>query len=146
MVRPQRRWGLLKGASPYPGRVNEKGYNVFFAVDTSGSMSDSDIIDGLCELQGLQKVSPGTVVTVVEFDSQVNHTYELDSHGKISTKVHGRGGTDFDEAFKAAMDKSRQGEVDVIVVVTDGYAPPPAEKYRPPGIPVLWCISKGGVN
>ena len=145
MERPRRRWATLGAKSTmYPGTRKDPTFNILFCIDTSGSMSDTDLMDGLTELQGIQKMDKSTVVTVVEFDCALQKEYKLTYNTSIETNLRGRGGTDFNVAFNRAKELGQKGLVDCLIVYTDGYAPSPELEFRPRDLPVLWCLTEGG--
>ena len=103
------------------------------AIDTSGSVSEQDLIEFFNEIDCIHKT--GTAVTIMECDSYVHRTYQY--AGKTDVlRVSGRGGTSFDpvmeEIFKAP------GKYQNLIYLTDGFAPAP---QRVPMIPILWVIN-----
>ena len=103
------------------------------AIDTSGSVSEQDLIEFFNEIDCIHKT--GTSVTIMECDSYVHRTYQY--AGKTDVlRVSGRGGTSFDpvmeEIFKAP------GKYQNLIYLTDGFAPAP---QRVPMIPILWVIN-----
>lgn len=143
MERPRKRWAAM-GSTLFPGKKREKTFNLVFAVDTSGSMSSDDIHDGLSELQGIQRVDRDITVTVIEFDTSIHKEYQIGATDAIDLQVRGRGGTDFNAAFNRAKELAKKGEIDALIVFTDGYAPSPELQYRPRDLPVLWCLTEHG--
>lgn len=104
------------------------------AIDTSGSVSDQDLVEFFTEIDNIYK--SGCDVTIMECDSYVHRTYEYEGNKKDVLRVSGRGGTSFDpvmeEIFKAP------GKYQNLIYLTDGYAPAPE---RVPLIPILWVIN-----
>jgi predicted metal-dependent peptidase len=104
------------------------------AIDTSGSVSDQDLLEFFNEIDSIHKT--GTSVTIMECDSYVHRTYEYEGNKQDVLRVCGRGGTSFDpvmeEIFKAP------GKYQNLIYLTDGYAPAPE---RVPMIPILWVIN-----
>ena len=143
MERPRKRW-LNLGSTFFPGRKRDTTFKLLFTIDTSGSMSSTDIHDGLTELQGILRVDKDIEVIVVEFDTQIHKEYTLKAGEEPDVKVRGRGGTDFNAAFERAKELGKKGEVDALIVFTDGYAPSPDLQFRPQNLPVLWCLTEGG--
>lgn len=143
MERPRKRWAGM-GSTLYPGTKRERTFNLVFGVDTSGSMSSDDIHNGLSELQGIQRVDRDITITVIEFDTSIHKEYEIGATDQIDLQVRGRGGTDFNAVFNRAQELSRKGEIDALIVFTDGYAPSPELQYRPRELPVLWCLTQHG--
>lgn len=103
------------------------------AIDTSGSVSEQDLIEFFNEIDCIHKT--GTAVTIMECDSYVHRTYQYSGKTDV-LRVSGRGGTSFDpvmeEIFKAP------GKYQNLIYLTDGFAPAP---QRVPMIPILWVIN-----
>ena len=108
--------------------------NTLVAIDTSGSVSDQDLIEFFNEIDAIHKT--GTTVTIMECDSYVHRTYQYEGNKQDVLRVCGRGGTSFDpvmeEIFKAP------GKYQNLIYLTDGYAPAP---QRVPMVPILWVIN-----
>ena len=108
--------------------------NTLVAIDTSGSVSDQDLIEFFNEIDAIHKT--GTAVTIMECDSYVHRTYQYEGNKQDVLRVCGRGGTSFDpvmeEIFKAP------GKYQNLIYLTDGYAPAP---QRVPMVPILWVIN-----
>lgn len=91
-------------------------------MDTSGSMSQDDIAFSVKELKTLANLGEGLVVptdTVPYWDKVTR----IESMGDlVNTKVHGRGGTAFDQFFAEVQKQpfAREG-IDLIIVLTDGH-------------------------
>jgi predicted metal-dependent peptidase len=103
-------------------------------VDTSGSVDDNQIEQFFTEILAIYK--NGTYVEIVECDAEFKRNYRY--KGRTPNFVMGRGGTDFDPAFKWIRDSGLN--FDGCIYLTDGYADSP--KIRP-GCRVLWVISGG---
>lgn len=151
----RRRYAELSGLgtpSEFPGKKTLPDYNIVFAIDTSGSVSDTEVAEILTELKGLRAMSPGTTITVVECDTRIHRIYELKK--ELGTEVYGRGGTDFDPVFEllsnktpevyAAMGVSPIKDVDLLIYSTDGECPLPPPDIRIPANKVLWLLSSRG--
>jgi len=124
---------IMVGIIPGWGRFASNP-KVMAVIDTSGSMSEPMLADISAEL-GL--MSQRYEVTVVECDVAVHAVYPY----RPISEVHGRGGTSFLEPL--AADFLRKQGPDLVVYFTDGYGPAPA---NPPSVPVIWCITEGGVT
>lgn len=114
-------------------------YKTKFAVllDTSLSMSRSDIAYGVSQLQLLSNIASGIVIPVDskpywDQSSKVKNIADIKS-----IKVVGRGGTVFNEFFKDY--KGKIGDVDLIVVITDGEFGF-IDKNLKPNCNVMWVI------
>ena len=112
-------------------------------IDTSGSMSDQDIANGVKEIQAVASIqeSEGWVVpcdAVPYWDQKVQITTVADVK---RTKIVGRGGTVFDQFFKELPDQIG-ADLDVVVIITDGDcgAHEMSVALRPP-CDILWIIT-----
>jgi predicted metal-dependent peptidase len=108
-------------------------------LDTSGSMSDADIANGLKEMQAVPKNSEGWVVPCDaqpywEDKTLVRNTTELKR-----TKVVGRGGTVFEQFFEE-LPKEMGLDFDIVVIITDGDCDHIPMHLKPP-FDVLWVIT-----
>ena len=103
------------------------------AIDTSGSVSDEELLEFFNEIYHIYK--SGTDVTVIECDAKIQRTYEY--KGKLEDlSVKGRGGTDFEPVF-AYLYENRD-KYNNLIYLTDGECPPPTTKVLKP---VLWVHS-----
>lgn len=132
-------WKRLKkrfpeGCEELKGKIPDYKPKVVVAVDTSGSIfSDKDT---LAEFQGqILKIQETykAEFTVVECDEQIQKTYKLRPHTKLSGKYNGGGGTDFRPVFELC---EKQLKPAILVFLTDGYGhfPPKASKFT-----TIWC-------
>lgn len=113
-------------------------------LDTSGSMGDSDIADGVKELQvvaGMQEsegyIVPCDAVPYWDKVTRINTTTDIQR-----TNVCGRGGTVFQQFFKELPSKLGT-DFDVVIVITDGYCDSIPMELRP-NCDVLWIITSTG--
>jgi len=134
-ARPARRapalLGIVPGSSPASARLR-----VVAVIDTSGSVGHEELRAIGGELARLHRAA--AEVVVVECDSEVRRVSLF--RGRLR-EITGRGGTDLRPPFAARL--LQRLRPDLIVYFTDGYGPAPA---RPPGIPVLWCLTCGGTR
>ena len=123
-MRPSRRFGYEA-----MGSKRKNTTSLLVAVDTSGSVSDEELALALGFIQGFFKYAVKKL-DVVQFDTQV-YPESLMSIEKRPNKwkVHGRGGTDFNDVFKFAQDEKQHDHYDGVLIVTDGYAEVPDNKY-----------------
>jgi predicted metal-dependent peptidase len=126
--RPSKRYGTT------PGIRIQKRQKLLVAVDTSGSISNSELEEFFAEIYHIWK--QGAEVKIVECDMVIAATY--DYTGKAPIEVHGRGGTSFDPPVKFANETYHP---DAIIYFTDGFAPPMKIKPR---MPMLWLLSTKG--
>jgi predicted metal-dependent peptidase len=98
---------------------------VVIVVDTSGSMSDDDLASALAEVAGvLRGVGVrGNRVTVLSCDAAVHVARRVARAEELD--FAGGGGTDMRVGIEAALAQPQRP--DVVVVLTDGFTPWPAE-------------------
>lgn len=114
-----------------PGYRREYQSKVIFAIDTSGSMSDDDLKEGMASCNSILKHSE---VEYILFDTEITHIEKNYRKAKKTFKAHGRGGTDFQEV----IDYTNERVADGLIIFTDGYASAPT---RPRGTKVLWLFT-----
>jgi predicted metal-dependent peptidase len=132
--RPPRRFPHLVGVVPGGARRPQKA-RVMAVIDTSGSVPPealTQIADELDEMRRWHEVH------VVECDATIHAVYRLTQR---LPRVHGRGGTDLRPPFAVGVLAKVRPEV--VVYFTDGAGPAPD---RAPGVPVLWCLTRGGTK
>ncbi|MCX6459099.1 MAG: VWA-like domain-containing protein [Actinobacteria bacterium] len=131
--RPSRRQGAMRqqGLSVVlPAMRQPAPPRVAIVVDTSGSISSLELRQYIGEVAGIVRavgVSQG--VWVIPCDSAAGRVQRLRSVASVdSLELTGGGGTDMGAGIKAAL--LIRPTPQVVVVVTDGYTPWPAEKPR----------------
>jgi predicted metal-dependent peptidase len=103
-------------------------------IDTSGSMGAKDLSMALTEIKG--------ILTAVGIGEVTNYVVDAECHGgrKITSvadiELKGGGGTDMRVGISKAIEEAR-GDLDVVIVLTDGYTPWPDEEPRTKVIAVL---------
>ena len=141
---PDRRFDSADVFIPDYNIIEEKKVgNLWFCVDTSMSMSSSDIeslyveigqcIHDLGSLDGRLSFFDESTTKPIEF-----HTIK----DLYSIIPKGRRGTDFDCIFDYMRENMMNHLPTAIIIMTDGYAPFPME-IMACGIPVLWAIIGG---
>ncbi len=128
--RPSKRYGTLPG-------IKIKNYRrLLVAIDTSGSINDTDLNDFFTEIHAIWRT--GSQIQLIECDCHIQQisTY----NGKRPEIVIGRGGTLFDPVIAYANEVRH---ADALIYFTDGYGPTPLIACR---IPILWVISSGGIS
>jgi len=123
MKRQSKRFGTR------PGTRKEDVLNLAVGVDTSGSISDSQLVLFFNEIRWIHK--NGAFVTIYECDCAIHKVYKF--KGKFTGEVTGRGGTDLEPVLKEV-----EGHYDALIYFTDFYAPKIETKYR---IPILWVLT-----
>lgn len=126
-----------KESERFPGAAglkHKKKTSLLVAVDTSGSVSNSELLDFFSEITHIYKA--GADVTILECDAAISAKYKFT--GKWDGKIHGRGGTDFQPVIDYY--RSNLKEYSSLVYFTDG------ECSLPVGTPrnVIWVITSNG--
>ena len=115
-----------------PGLKIKMKQHMLLAIDTSGSVSDTELTEFMNEIHHIHKA--GVDITIVQCDTSIR---SIEAYkGKNDLKVHGRGGTEFDpvlDYYNANLKKYTS-----LVYFTDG------ECYTSvkPRNRVLWILSE----
>lgn len=129
---------------PSPGRTRDRSWRIFLMVDTSGSMSSDSLEIVQSELHHMLQADESMELRYMQGDSAVHFDVVLKTGDDIPGQMVGRGGTDFDAYFvhmRQYLDDSAKAP-DLVVVYTDGYAPPVHVDNRLPiDIPVIWLVT-----
>lgn len=102
------------------------------AIDTSGSVSDKELVEFFNEIYHIYKT--GVSVTVIECDMNIQRIYEYKGELK-DLKVKGRGGTSFEPVIDYLIENKKK--YNNLIYLTDGEAPPPKKVLTP----ILWVHS-----
>jgi predicted metal-dependent peptidase len=103
------------------------------AIDTSGSVSDEEVLEFFNEIHHMYKT--GTQVTIIECDTIIQRIYEY--NGKLENiSVKGRGGTDFEPVFKYMFE--HRNRFNNLIYLTDGECSVPETQIKKP---ILWVHS-----
>lgn len=116
------------------GSKHKRKAKVLVVVDTSGSISNTDLCDFFSEIHHVYKA--GTVIDIIEIDTKIQRQYTYT--GKWDMKASGRGGTILDEAVEYYNNHRR--DYTAMVVFTDGYC---NVKYKIFG-KNMWIITHDG--
>lgn len=128
--RPNRR--QPKRVFELPGRTWRGGQpEILVAIDTSGSMDDTELLAIARELGALARAAH---ITIAECDDRIRRIYRF--RGQLADVV-GRGGTDLRPVFAPEL-LAGHGR-DGVVYFTDGDGPFPE---RPPSVPTLWVLTQ----
>jgi predicted metal-dependent peptidase len=118
-----------------PTLWGESLMDLVVAVDTSGSVSDSDFNTFVSEVHTILRMMKPSKITFIQFDTGIRHVNEVRSVKELlSLKFTGRGGTDVNEVLEWANKNKPQ----LLMFFTDG-------EFRAPDISVknsdvLWLI------
>lgn len=130
IMRPNRRFGY-----PFCGKTNICVDRVLIAWDTSGSVSDKALSQFIVETNRATDYIP---IDLIQFDFNIQYGPKPFDKKVKRINAQGRGGTNFNPVFELA-DKMHYKS---LVILTDGYAPPPPKPKNVTNI--LWCIIEGG--
>ncbi|MCF0212027.1 MAG: hypothetical protein HUK17_03940 [Bacteroidales bacterium] len=130
-MRPNRRKGFEQMGSRY-----DLASNLLVAVDVSASVSDKELahfysVIGKFFKYGIERID------VIQFDAKVQGECVALKQAARKVAVKGRGGT----CFQPVIDYARTHKgYDGLIILTDGYAPPPT---LPPHFPtrLLWVCT-----
>lgn len=131
---------------------NELGKNgepedILFMIDTSGSMSDSQITAAFSEVKGAIDQFDGKLKGWLGFfDAAIIEPQPFENVDDVlKIKPAGGGGTDFQIIFEYVHQHMQTKLPACIIILTDGYAPFPQE-HLAQDIPVLWLIDNDEIE
>jgi predicted metal-dependent peptidase len=127
--KPNRRFGTG------PALKIKQKKRTLVAIDTSGSVSNDDLLEFFNEIYHIYK--SGTYVDIIECDAKVRRVYEYKGE-REEIEVQGRGGTDF-EPVMVYLSENRDKYANLIYL-TDGECVAPQTQ---PKKPMLWVHSSG---
>lgn len=131
----------LPQISPFPGKQRDFTFDIVVMIDTSGSMSNDDIKEGLSGIKNIIEKDRHCHTTVLEVDAGVEKEYVCKKIRDIQFKVKGRGGT----TLTPGLERAREIGCDVCLAFTDGYTEninAVARKRLPKKI--IWVITQNG--
>jgi predicted metal-dependent peptidase len=115
-----------------PGLKLKMKQHMLLGIDTSGSVSDSELQEFMSEIHHIYKA--GVDVTIIQCDTSIN---SIESYkGKFELNVIGRGGTEFDPVLEYYNEN--QKKYTSLVYFTDGEC---NTRVKPKGH-VLWVLSE----
>ena len=123
----------LAGEILMPGPVEVQLDDIVFVIDTSGSMSNSQLEAIAGELSKVAQLIPE--VYVITTDAKIQEKIKASSLPDLFKKLKfkGGGGTDFNEVFNEVR------RCACMIFFSDGYATYPE---KPPRYPVLWILTQ----
>lgn len=129
MKKRSKRYGTI------PGIKIQRKQHLMVAVDTSGSVSDSELSNFFAEIYHIYRA--GVTITIVECDAAISKVWEY--RGKAPKTISGRGGTDFNEPIELAKKLKPDG----LIYFTDGECYPPKED---PNCRTMWVVTSNGAS
>lgn len=118
--------------SDNPGLKIKMRQHMLLAIDTSGSVSNEELLEFMNEIHHIYKA--GVDITIIQCDTSIRSIEAY--RGKSDLKVQGRGGTDFDPVLDYYNENSKK--YTSLVYFTDGECD---ANVKPKGN-VLWVISE----
>jgi predicted metal-dependent peptidase len=134
-VKPNRRF--LPQDLYLPSQNSYKVGNIVVAIDTSGSVSDDDLIQFASELKKVASLIQEVTVICCDRIVQKVTTIRDMSQFNEAAKFKGRGGTSFIPPFEEVQ--RRQLNPDCFIYLTDGEGNAPQQM---PTYPVLWVLCR----
>jgi hypothetical protein len=127
--------------SPFPGKKRDFTFSIGILLDTSGSMSKDDIIEGLSGIKNLIENDKNTLVTVIENDATIHAEYEIKKVKDIQHNIHGRGGT----TLGPGLFRFKELSPDIVLCFTDGFVEN-INGYSRASLPrkILWILTPDG--
>jgi len=124
-----------------PGKLKRRAVRVCAAVDTSGSMSQTDVEWSFNEILDILN-SVNDKLWVIECDMEINRIYPIE-HSSDVKNISGRGGTYFTPVFKH-LKEEKEPKCDVLVYFTDGYGESkiPEEYLRNKNYHIIWVLTE----
>ena len=116
------------------GTKHKRKSQIFVVVDTSGSVSPTDLCDFFSEIHHIYKA--GAVIDICEIDTRIQRIYRY--NGKWDLQAHGRGGTVLEDAVTYINEHRR--DYTSCVFFTDGYCDVDFKIY----VDSMWIIASGG--
>jgi len=130
--KPNRRYGFA-----YDGNKVECKLDMLIAIDTSGSVSDTDLSLFFSEIEKIKAL--GMEILIVECDTQIQKTYKYKDAPKA---VSGRGDTSFRPIFEYA--NTLKQKPNCIVYLTDLEAD--LNFVNTSKIPTMWAVTENGAD
>jgi predicted metal-dependent peptidase len=118
------------------GQLPKRHVELVVALDTSGSMSTSDITYVINEIFNIVK-EYDTKVTIIECDAEIGKIYQAKKPSDVQTKITGRGGTSFVPVIDYINESGAYREA-LLIYFTDGYGD--SEIPRPRTYRNLWVV------
>jgi predicted metal-dependent peptidase len=106
-----------------------------FAIDTSGSIDDTQLQEMLSEIKGIQQIFNPTQMTIIDCDSEIHKVHHIDQTTDIlSLKFSGGGGT----SFQPVLDYVTEYPTQALIYFTDLYG---EDDLDPVDYPILWICN-----
>jgi predicted metal-dependent peptidase len=133
----------------YPANMGEY-LHILFGSDSSGSMTMEDYRDVSSAIGDIMTQFDGWSLKLVTCDTGLHEIGDYDSNSEdsfedVSLEFKGGGGTDMRPIAEMGMKMYEDGDdIDVCIIVTDGYIPESVDNYFEPSIVNVVIVTKGG--
>lgn len=129
--------------SPFPGKTRDFTFDVTILIDTSGSMTNDNVKEGLSGIKNILEKDRFCHTTVLEVDAGVEKEYVCKKIRDIQFDVKGRGGT----TLGPGLFRARELACDVCLAFTDGYTED-INNYARRSLPkkIIWVIVPNGTS
>jgi len=124
------------------GQLPKRHVELVIAIDTSGSMSNSDIAYVINEIFNIVK-DYDSKITIIECDAQIGRIYQPKKACDVSTRVTGRGGTSFHPVINHINETGAYKNA-LMIYFTDGYGD--YEIPKPRTMRNLWVVLQDEKN
>jgi predicted metal-dependent peptidase len=108
---------VIPKISPFPGKMRDMTFDIVVLIDTSGSMSNHAILEGLSGVKNIIEKDRYCYTTILECDAAVEKEYQVKKIRDIQFNIKGRGGT----TLRPGLERARELGCDVCLAFTDGY-------------------------
>jgi predicted metal-dependent peptidase len=115
-----------------PGLKIKMKQHMLLAIDTSGSVSDSELQEFMNEIHHIYK--NGVEITIIQCDTRINSIKKY--NGEFELEISGRGGTEFDPVLEYFNDNLNS--FTSLIYFTDGEC---NTSVKPKG-KILWVLSE----
>ncbi len=119
--------------------LEDQKINIAICIDTSGSISTSDLSAMLEEVQAIERYYPELTILLWYADAALYGPWQLETRDRPLPAPVGGGGTDFRPFFQHIT--SCAPPPAVMLYMTDGYGKFPVQA---PSIPTIWLVIPGG--
>lgn len=134
----RRRWIAATPSQYLPKRHSHKP-RWLAMLDTSGSMSEDDLVYAISQLKALGNTEG--YILPCDADPKWDAITKVERVEDLKrTKISGRGGTDF-TMFLKEYAKHLGNEWDCIIILTDGYCGDYSKDLKPKGVDVVWVLT-----
>ncbi|MCK5612634.1 hypothetical protein KAR91_62760, partial [Candidatus Pacearchaeota archaeon] len=107
----------IPAISPFPGRTRDFTFKIVIVIDTSGSMSTKDVMEGLSGVKSIIEKDRHTETHVILVDTQIADEYRVKKVHDINFNIKGRGGT----RIFPGLERAKEYNPDIVLCFTDGY-------------------------